>query len=124
MPTGRGPSEGRRLISFRSVLGGRPLETPWIWPWRCLRRVGLELGEVAQHIEERLPGGGGGLHRLFRCSEMRAFCFRSVHDDLKGAQRPLQLANPGNDSRFLLADEAEAGDQLDVRITPWIAACS
>jgi hypothetical protein len=48
-----------------------------------LTQIGFELGEDAQHVEERLPGSGTGINWLLCGVERGAFGFRSADEVLR-----------------------------------------
>ena len=70
-------------------------------------QVGLELGEDAEHVEERLAGSGRGVHGLFGSGKMGALVLECRDDDLKivhGARQPVDVRDH---QRLARMDEIE-----------------
>ena len=75
-------------------------------------QVGLELGEDAEHVEERLAGRGRGVHGLFGSSEMGALVLEGRDDDLEITHRARQAVDARDHQRLVGMDEIEDGPQF------------
>jgi hypothetical protein len=70
-------------------------------------QIGLEFGEHAEHIEERLAGGGAGVDGLLRRLQRDTAGLELVHDVLKVLQRARQAVDAGDHERVAGAQEIE-----------------
>ena len=75
-------------------------------------QVGLELGEHAQHVEKRLPGGSRRIYRLFGRLERRALGPKLANDVLEVADRPGQPVYARDRQHVAVPDEVEDSAQL------------
>ena len=75
-------------------------------------KIGLELGEYPQHVEEALPRGCAGVDRLFSRLQGDATLPEVVDDVLQVAQRTGKPIDPGHDQRIPLAQELKQRRQL------------
>jgi len=80
--------------------------------WRSRRRFGLELGEHAQHVQERLARGRAGVHGLLGGAQGDALRLQLVHDVLEVLQRAREAVDAGDHQRVAGLHEVEQHLQL------------
>src|SRR5262245_66441991 len=68
---------GRPFVDATLLGGGDAVHLPFA------SEVRLELREHAQHVEERLAGGGAGIDRLLRSLEVNVLLAQLMHDVLE-----------------------------------------
>ena len=89
------------LVDAARLGGGDPFELP------LAAQIGLEFGEHAEHVEERLAGGSAGVDRLLGCLQRDTPGLQLVHDVLQVLQRTRQAIDAGDDERVAGAQEIE-----------------
>ena len=70
-------------------------------------QIGLEFGEHAEHVEERLAGRGAGVDRLLGRLQRDTAGLQLVHDVLEVLQRTRQAVDAGDHERVAGAQEIE-----------------
>src|SRR6267378_284149 len=75
-------------------------------------KIGLELGEYPQHVEEALPGGGGSVDRLLGRLQDDATLPQVVDDVLQVTHRAGEPVYSSNDQRVALAQKLKQRRQL------------
>ena len=89
------------LVDAARLRGGDPFELP------LAAQIGLEFGEHAEHVEERLAGSSAGVDRLLGRLQRDALGLQLVYDVLQVFQRTRQAIDAGDDKRVAGSHEVE-----------------
>ena len=89
------------LVDTARLGGADPLELS------LAAQIGLEFGEHAEHVEERLAGCGAGIDRLLGRFQRDTAGLQLVHDVLEVFQRTRQAIDAGDDERVAGAQKIE-----------------
>ena len=100
------------LVDAARLGGADPFKLP------LAPQIGLEFGEYAEHVEERLASRGAGVDRLLGRLQGDTPGLELVHDILDVLQRPCQTIDAGDDERVAGAQEVEQDLQFGAPVAP------